>query len=286
MMKYNTTGEAVTNYLGAVGIRTRVRTMERAAFYAALATKKLKGICVCVMAVYGNASSRLSETVPGDGAFAYGSFPDLDELYRLQADESDVAKREAMLHKLQMTLHERRRFVPIYDYIWASGVGPRVEEPALMHKGECAGQREKERQTFRHWKPAPLTQNVGQRLRLVISRAAVTHGIGQFQNGVVKRFRVIPSDLEKVNQAFVSARHGLIFLDARQLPKEWALFLKAIAPDHLHRAQRTHDVPRQPNFAITTVADQPQDVVIRHIRSPGGLIRRIGDWQNRRHDSC
>ena len=40
---YFTTGEAVTSYLGAVGIKTRVRTMERAAFYSALATKKLKG---------------------------------------------------------------------------------------------------------------------------------------------------------------------------------------------------------------------------------------------------
>jgi peptide/nickel transport system substrate-binding protein len=129
---YFSTGEAVTSYLGAVGIKTRVRTMERAAFYAALGSKKLKGLCVCVNAVYGNASSRLSETVPSDGAFAYGAFPDMDELYRRQATETNATKREAMLHQLQQTLHERRRFAPIYDYLWASGVGPRVEEPALM----------------------------------------------------------------------------------------------------------------------------------------------------------
>ncbi|MGE4044912.1 MAG: ABC transporter substrate-binding protein [Acetobacteraceae bacterium] len=129
---YFTTGEAVTNYLGAIGIRTRVRTMERAAFYAALGTKKLKGLCVCVNAVWGNASSRLSETVPSDGAFAYGGYPDVDALYRQQAIETDAAKREAMLHKLQEILHERRRFAPIYEYIWASGVGPRVEEPGLL----------------------------------------------------------------------------------------------------------------------------------------------------------
>ena len=129
---YFTTGEAVNSYLGAVGIKTRMRTMERAALYAALATKKLKGICVCVNAVYGNASSRLSETVPGDGAFAYGSFPDLDALYKQQSVEINVAKREALLHQLQQTLHDRRRFVPIYDYIWASGIGPRVEDPSLM----------------------------------------------------------------------------------------------------------------------------------------------------------
>jgi hypothetical protein len=24
------------------------------------------------------------------------------------------------------------RFAPIYDYFWASGIGPRVEDPALM----------------------------------------------------------------------------------------------------------------------------------------------------------
>ncbi len=129
---YFSTGEAITGYLGAIGIKTRMRTMERAAFYAALATKKLKGLCVCVNAVYGNASSRLSETVPSDGAFAYGGWPDIDALYKQQADETNVAKREALLHQIQRTLHERQRFAPIYDYIWASGLGPKVEEPALM----------------------------------------------------------------------------------------------------------------------------------------------------------
>jgi hypothetical protein len=31
-----------------------------------------------------------------------------------------------------MSLHERVRFGPIYEYIWPSGVGPRVEDAALM----------------------------------------------------------------------------------------------------------------------------------------------------------
>ena len=129
---YFSTGEAVTNYLGAVGIKTKVRTMERAAFYAALATKKLRGLCVCINAVYGNAASRLSETVPGDGVYAYGSFPDIDALYKQQARETDRKKREVLLRQIQQLLYERVRFGPIYDYIWPSGVGPRVEEPALM----------------------------------------------------------------------------------------------------------------------------------------------------------
>jgi peptide/nickel transport system substrate-binding protein len=129
---YFSTGEAVAAYLSAIGIKTRVRTMERAAFYAALGSKKLKGLCVCVNAVYGNASSRMSETVPSDGAFAYGAYPEIDALYRQQLVETDAEKRTTTLHQIQRTLHESRRFAPIYDYIWASGIGPRVEEASLM----------------------------------------------------------------------------------------------------------------------------------------------------------
>ena len=129
---YSSLGEAITNYLSAVGIKTRVRSMERAAFYSALASKKLKGVCVCIVAVYGNAASRLAQLVPSDGAYAYGSDPDVDALYRQQGRETDRTKREAMLRQIQQLVHERVRFAPIYDYIWPSAVGPRVEEPALM----------------------------------------------------------------------------------------------------------------------------------------------------------
>ena len=106
--------------------------MERAAFYSALASKKLRGLCVCINAVYGNAASRIAETVPSDGAFAYGGYPDIDALYKQQARETDRRKREAMLHQIQRLLHERVRFGPIYDFIWPSGVSARVVEPALM----------------------------------------------------------------------------------------------------------------------------------------------------------
>jgi peptide/nickel transport system substrate-binding protein len=129
---YASMGEAVGGYLGAIGIKVRIRNMERAAFYQALESKKLKGLCVCINAVYGNAASRMSQTVPSDGAFAYGGYPDIDALYKQQARETDPRKREAQLHQIQRLLHERVRFAPIMDFIWPSGVGPRVAEPALM----------------------------------------------------------------------------------------------------------------------------------------------------------
>jgi peptide/nickel transport system substrate-binding protein len=129
---YSSMGEAVGGYLGAVGIKVRVRLMERAAFYQALASKRLKGLCVCINAVYGNAASRIAETIPSDGGFAYGGYPDIDALYKQQSRETDRRKREAMLHQIQRLVNDRVRLAPIMEYIWPSGVGPRVAEPALM----------------------------------------------------------------------------------------------------------------------------------------------------------
>jgi peptide/nickel transport system substrate-binding protein len=129
---YFSMGEAIVGYLQAVGIRLKMRPMERAAFFAAWGTKKLHGVCVCATALYGNAASRMSEIVPTDGTYAYGGYPDIDALYKQQARETDRRQREALLHQIQHLLHERVRFGPIWEYIWPSGIGPRVEEPALM----------------------------------------------------------------------------------------------------------------------------------------------------------
>jgi len=129
---YFSTGEAIMAYLAAVGIKLRMRTQERAAFLPSVLTKKLRGVCVCIVATYGNAASRMSEWVPTAGSYAYGGYPDIDALYKQQAGESDRKKREALLHQIQQLLHERVRFGPIWEYTWPSGVGPRVEEPALM----------------------------------------------------------------------------------------------------------------------------------------------------------
>jgi peptide/nickel transport system substrate-binding protein len=129
---YFSMGETILNDLRAVGIRLQMRPMERAAYFSALGTKKLKGLCVCTSAVGSNAASRMAEVVPSTGNFAYGGYPDIDELYVQQARETDRAKREAILHQIQRLIHERVRFGPIWQYIWPSGIGPRVAEPALM----------------------------------------------------------------------------------------------------------------------------------------------------------
>ena len=129
---YFSLGEAIIGNLQAVGIKLKMRPMERAAYFAALQSRKAKGLCVCSSALYGNAASRMSEIFPSEGAYAYGGYPDVDALYKQQARETDRKKREAMLHQIQQLMNERTRIAPIFEYIWPSGIGPRVENPALM----------------------------------------------------------------------------------------------------------------------------------------------------------
>lgn len=129
---YFSLGEAIANYLAAVGIKVRLNTMERAAFQAARAAKQLRGVCVCVSARYGNAATRIEEVVISTGVFARGGYPDIDALFKQQDVETDRARRETLLHQIQQLMHERVMFAPIWLYFWPSGIGPRVEDPALM----------------------------------------------------------------------------------------------------------------------------------------------------------
>jgi peptide/nickel transport system substrate-binding protein len=124
-------GEGVANYLAAIGIRSRVRSMERATFFEAWRTKKLTGIIMGASAGLGNAAARLEAFVISTGTYAYGGSPDIDDLFRQQAQERDRGKREAMLHQIQRLMHERVMHAPIFEPATLHGVGPRVEEPAV-----------------------------------------------------------------------------------------------------------------------------------------------------------
>ena len=125
-------GEAIVNYLGAVGIKVKLRPMERAAFFSALNAKQLKGLCLCGSGRYGNAATRLEEFAVTWGSTAYGGYPEIDALFKQQDVETDHSKRQALLYQIQELLHEHVMFGPIWEYIWPSAVGPRVEEPAMM----------------------------------------------------------------------------------------------------------------------------------------------------------
>ena len=116
------------NYLAEVGIRARLRPLERAAFFKGYADKKYKNIIQGASGAFGNAATRLEEFVVKGGNYAYGSYPEIDELFPLQAVELDRTKRAAILAKMQHLLDERTMYVPIWQLAFISGVGPRVEQ--------------------------------------------------------------------------------------------------------------------------------------------------------------
>jgi peptide/nickel transport system substrate-binding protein len=124
-------GESVVNYLNAVGIRVKMRTMERAAFYTAWKEKKLPGLSIVGAGASGNAATRVEAFIYSKGTYAYGGYPDIDELFQQQAAERDKAKREALLHRIQQLTMERVMYAPIMDFRALVGVGPRIVEHAI-----------------------------------------------------------------------------------------------------------------------------------------------------------
>jgi peptide/nickel transport system substrate-binding protein len=126
-----TMGEAIGNYLGAVGIRSKMRTMERAAFFTAAREKKLQGLILNASGALGNAATRIETYVLSTGTYAYGGHADIDELFRQQSGERDRSKREALLYQIQRLMYERVMHAPIYEPATLHGVGPRVEEPGV-----------------------------------------------------------------------------------------------------------------------------------------------------------
>jgi len=128
---YGSLAEAVANYLGAVGIRTRVRLMERASFNTARRERQMKNLSYGGSGSYGNAATRIEAFVLGGGTFAVGSVPEIDELFHRQANERDSTKRETILHQIQRIIQEKALFVPNWQLAFLSGVGPRVAESGL-----------------------------------------------------------------------------------------------------------------------------------------------------------
>ena len=127
---YTSLGEAVGGYLQAIGIRTQVRTMERATFLSTWREKKVRGLLIGATGAAGNAAARLEPFFTKSGIYAYGTRPEIDDLFLRQAKEADRAKREALLHQIQKIVADEVLAAPIFQQAFLWGVGGRVEQPA------------------------------------------------------------------------------------------------------------------------------------------------------------
>ena len=125
---YSNLGEAVVNNLAQVGIKAYLRPMERAAFFKGYTEKQFKNLVQGGSGAFGNAATRLEMLAVKGGTYAYGNYPDLDELFQKQAAELDPKRREEILHKMQQIVYERTMYAPIWQLAFINGHGPRVAE--------------------------------------------------------------------------------------------------------------------------------------------------------------
>jgi peptide/nickel transport system substrate-binding protein len=130
-VSYANVQEAILNYLQQVGIRAKLQPLERAAFFSGYTAKKYRNLSYTASGAFGNAATRLETFVVAGGAYVYGSYPDIDGLFREQASELDRKKREAILHKIQQLVHEKAMVIPIWQLAFINAQGPRVEESGL-----------------------------------------------------------------------------------------------------------------------------------------------------------
>lgn len=120
--------EAAIGYFKAVGIKAKLRPLERAAFFKGYAEKKHRGLILSASGAFGNAATRIEAFIAAGGTYAYGSYPDIDGLFREQASELDPKRREMTLHRIQQLIHDKAMVAPIWLNAGLHGVGPRVEE--------------------------------------------------------------------------------------------------------------------------------------------------------------
>ena len=128
---YANVQEAVVNDLRTVGIRATLRPLERAAFFKSYADKKFKNLSYTASGAFGNAATRLEVFVVAGGTYVYGSYPDIDGLFKEQAAELDRKKRETILHKMQQLIHDKAMVIPIWELAFINGHGSRVAESGL-----------------------------------------------------------------------------------------------------------------------------------------------------------
>src|SRR5262245_43422055 len=125
---YSNLAEAVLNNLAQVGIKAKLRPLERAAFFKGYGEKSFKNLIQGASGAFGNAATRMEAFIAKGGVYVYGSYPELDELFQRQAAELDPKQRESLLHKMQQIVHDKAIYAHLWQQAFINGVGPRVGE--------------------------------------------------------------------------------------------------------------------------------------------------------------
>ena len=110
-------GEPVANDLQAAGIRVKLRPLERAAYNKGQVEKTFKNLVLSgERARSATPPTRLEAFVVAGGAYVYGSYPDIDGLFREQARRArPQAARGDRCTGSSSSIHEKAMFAPIWQ---------------------------------------------------------------------------------------------------------------------------------------------------------------------------
>jgi peptide/nickel transport system substrate-binding protein len=123
--------EAAVNDLGAVGIRAKVRALERAAMFAAHKEKTVRNLTRVGSGAFGNAATRIETFIYSKGAQSFIKDPEIDAWYEQQVKERDRKRRESILHRIQQKVYDEAYVAPFWELGFLCASGPRAAVSGL-----------------------------------------------------------------------------------------------------------------------------------------------------------
>ncbi len=111
-----TMSEAVISYLQAVGIRAEAPAARARGLLQGVRREEAEEPRLQPAAAPSGTRPRAWRSfVAAGGPYVYGSYPDIDGLFREQAGELDRKRREATLHRIQQLIHDKAMYAPIWE---------------------------------------------------------------------------------------------------------------------------------------------------------------------------
>jgi peptide/nickel transport system substrate-binding protein len=125
---YGSWGERIISQLRAVGIKTKLNSLERAAFYERMSPgpNRLKGIILPFSGAPGDAAARIRENAICEGAFSGVCVPEVEERMKQFETSLDPAERKRHLDWVQNYLLDQYIMVPMVRNVVLWGIGPRI----------------------------------------------------------------------------------------------------------------------------------------------------------------
>jgi len=129
---YTSFAERVVGNLRAIGITTKVNTMERGAFYEALApgANRLKGLVMQLSGSPGDAAARVRENALCKGTFSGLCIPELEQQMQKYEASSNIDERAKILNEVQTFLLDQYLLIPVLRQALTHCVGPRIANKA------------------------------------------------------------------------------------------------------------------------------------------------------------